>query len=1125
MNVVRSCMISQISVLMQSRMSLRTVVTRKCTYILGLALLCLCVHYIISIAICIDSTMCYLKYTGTELHDLRPTQKAQLLNTVYKNIHDLGCAKRIRGTSAGIRKKQLISVHTGQGYLQPPKHGQMGINVDNLHVIDHPQHIQVNITSRKYEPKKGGVSLDNLNCIVEPSADPVPVKFGCVNARSVRNKSLELCEYIKDQNLDILAITETWLFSHDLAIIRKLTPNGYNLKHEPRNDRQGGGVAIIYREGIKCEGRPSIQPTTFEHMVYKFTSHVKSMTLAVLYRPTHSEKNNKPMSLFFDELTDLLENLSTSVDELLVVGDFNIHVDNKLNRDAIHLLDLLDSFNLIQHVNEPTHKDGHTLDLIITRPGNFITNLTVDSLISDHFSVLCHLPLPRPPQEKKEFSYRKYSSIDMVSFQSDLVKAVEETVLIENVDSLVSEFSDKIKTIVNNHAPLLKKSVIVRPNCPWMTEDIRSEKQIKRQTERKWRSSKTGSNLKAYQDQKNKVNCLLQDAHTQYFSEIVVKNSSNPRGLFKVVNSLMGKKTDNPLPPHTSPTDLANDFASFFDEKIVKIQMHLDNQTVTSQKDTSPVDHSLVCQFNEFLPLTEEEVCNLIAKAPNKTCELDPIATGLLKECKNELSPIIMRIINMSFDSASFPTQYKLAFLLPLLKKLGLDLIKNNFRPVSNLEFLSKLTERAAASQFLSHVKINKLQEPFQSAYCEGRSTETALVRVKNDHLLALDGQQIVMQILLDLSAAFDTINHSQLLQRLDSRFGVTGKALRWFESYLTGRSQIVRIGDSSSRPVPLSCGVPQGSVLGPLLFTCYVSPLSDVIREHGLSYHVYADDTQLYLSFRPSGNAHELALEKLEACIKDVSDWMVANRLKLNGDKTEFLLLGTARQLSKIPPLHINVGSSLIAPSDKVRNLGCIFDTHMSMKLHVNAICKSAYHFLHNIRMIRKYLTVEATKTAVQAFVISRLDCNNALLFGLPCYLVKRLQRVQNMAARLITNTRKYDHITPVLLELHWLPISCRISFKMLVLVYKSVHGLAPEYLSSLLKPYKPVRSLRSATNNNHLLVEPSARLVSYGDCAFSVAGPVLWNRLPDKLRTCNSVKSFKAELKTYMFKQHFNV
>ena len=501
--------------------------------------------------------------------------------------------------------------------------------------------------------------------------------------------------------------------------------------------------------------------------------------------------------------------------------------------------------------------------------------------------------------------------------------------------------------------------------------------------------------------------------------------------------------------------------------------------------------------------------------------------TPLVVECLDALLPAITRMINLSLQGGTFPDNWKLADVKPRLKKTGVDALFTNLRPISNLSFASKLTEKAVFAQIHKHLTTNKLYPKAQSAYREFHSTETALLRVKNDILLNMNQQRVTLLVLLDLSAAFDTVDHTILLNRLSRDFGITGHVYSWFESYLHNRFQSVSINSGISDKLHIKYGVPQGSCLGPLLFVLYGSKLFKIIEQHLPDVHTYADDTQLYLSFNADSSVEQsAALLAMQSCIADIRKWMLQDRLKLNDDKTEFIIIGTRQQLVKVNIDSLQVGESSTAPSNRVKNLGCWFDGQLKMDTHINSICKTAFYHLYNIRRIRKFLNSECTKILVNAFVTSRLDFCNSLLYGLPNNQLHKLQRVQNAAARLICNVGRFDHITPSLYRLHWLPINYRIKFKILLFVYKALNGIAPSYISDLLE-LKPASRYNLRSSIDTLLLKHSnfKSLSTLGDRSFKCAGPKLWNELPKDIRNATTVQIFKRLLKTYLFKKAFNV
>ncbi len=390
----------------------------------------------------------------------------------------------------------------------------------------------------------------------------------------------------------------------------------------------------------------------------------------------------------------------------------------------------------------------------------------------------------------------------------------------------------------------------------------------------------------------------------------------------------------------------------------------------------------------------------------------------------------------------------------------------------------------------------NKLDAK-QSGFRSGHLTETALLSVTEALRIAKADSKSSVLILLDLSAAFETVNHQILLSTLSS-LDITGIPLRSFESYLTGRSFKVAWGGEVSKAHQLVTGVPQGSVLGPLLFSTYTTSLGPIIQAHGFSYNFHADDTQLYLSFRPD-DPTEAA--RISGCLADISAWMKEHHLQLNLAKTELLVLPATPTLQH--DFTIQLGSSTITPSASVRNLGVIFDDQLTFKEHIAKTARSCRFALHNIRKIRPFLTEHAAQLLVQVLVISRLDYCSALLAGLPSNTIKPLQMIQNAA-----------HVTPLFVCLHWLPVAARIKFKTLMIAYRTTTGSAPTYFHSLLQIYIPSRSLRSA--NERRLVVPSQRSSKSLSRTFSFTIPGWWNDLPTPIRNAGSLSIFKQQLET---------
>ena len=355
-----------------------------------------------------------------------------------------------------------------------------------------------------------------------------------------------------------------------------------------------------------------------------------------------------------------------------------------------------------------------------------------------------------------------------------------------------------------------------------------------------------------------------------YNSKISSANCS--KELYKITNNILARTKQVHLPTTYPLSSLPELFSNYFSDKIMKIRNELDSQAVSALP--AQADSFSGITLSTFEPVTEAMVKLVITKSAPKTCSLDPIPTPLLLEILDCLLPSLTALINSSLSSGLFPQAFKSAVIFPLLKKPSLDPNElKNFRPISNLPFISKIIEKLVLVQISRHLSANNLLNQFQSAYRPGHSTETALLKIVNDLLLSLDDGNISLLASLDLSAAFDTIDHAILLHRLQHDFGLSGTVLDWFSSYLSGRIQSVSVHSHTSVPASVSCGVPQGSVLGPILFVLYTTPLSAVIERHSILHHSYADDSQLQNSATPD-RLPDL-IDSMRLCIDDIKGWM----------------------------------------------------------------------------------------------------------------------------------------------------------------------------------------------------------------------------------------------------------
>ena len=792
----------------------------------------------------------------------------------------------------------------------------------------------------------------------------------------------------------------------------------------------------------------------------------------------------------------------------------------KATPDSLKFCDLLTSLNLKQHVRESTHEKGHTLDLVITRANeDLISSISTNQLLpSDHAEIIMELCVNKPSNLKSTVRKRPISSIDIDEFRTKLepLRNVDE---FDDVNELLNLYESVVTNALDKLAPVQSKLVIDRPRAPWYSEELSETRKQLRAAERKWQSSKLEIDRQIFRSARQEYTTLVDSARRLYHQNRI--DTADSGQLFRIVDELVGqsKITKSKLPTNIPSDELPDKFCTFFKEKIDKLRSKITPELL-------PEEQSFENKLCKFEPISLEEIKKTVLDCTKKSCTLDTLPVGLIRSCLDDIAPFLLKLFNVSFETGTVPDGFKHATVRPLIKKPNADPdILNNYRPVSNVPCLFKSIEKLAASRLHDHLSSFSLYAKCQSAYRKHHSVETALLKVHTDIVTAIDQKKHVILVLLDLSAAFDTLDHKILIERLESRFGVSGIMLNWFRSYLENRTQSVSINGFNSEKSELECGVPQGTVLGPTLFTLYTAPLEDILVKHGCDFMLFADDTQLYITCKNPSTVKDA----IELCIDDIRKWMRDNLLMLNDSKTEVIYFSSRYCNSKCSPSleSLRIGDSTIETSHTVRNLGVMFDENLTLSSHIKSICKSASFALYKIGKIRRMLDQNTTEKLVHAFVTSRLDSCNSLLLGVSDSEIEKLQLLQNSAARMITGAKKFDHITPVLYSLHWLPIPKRIEFKVLLTVFKIIHGLAPSYLTDLIQPFTSRRALRSS----HELFKldeargrkPSEGTVYYSNRNFKYAAPKLWNLLPDSVKCAPNVEIFKRRLKTHLFTVYY--
>ena len=858
------------------------------------------------------------------------------------------------------------------------------------------------------------------------------------------------------------------------------------------------------------------------------------LRLCCIYRSSTSKRSN--ITDFCKEFEEYLNHLAHLPGKLIITGDFNVHVENPQDSDARKFVTILSNYDLHQHVTSATHISGGFLDLVLTR-SNVCDSLNIDNLTitetatsSDHFLVdfSCSFAHQNKSQRVTMVN-RKIKDIVISKFKEDILASpINDPSKFQNCDTAVELYNNELKRLLDCHAPQIEYQV--NPDqSKWIDSTCQNARRARRKAERTHRRLQTNESKIAFGFASKQAEAILNARRNSFYKNQLEAFQGDKKGTYRIVNKLMDRDLSKNIIPHIKPDDVtADEFKTFFKEKVETIYTEIESNIPCSPK-TDKIPDFACTPWSKFVPINQQHLKDTICEINKKDCEEDPIPLKILLQCLDELEPIITFIVNDSLSSGIFPSSLKNALVRPTIKDMKGDINSyKNYRPISNLPFLSKILEKSVYKQLTPHLHQHQLHANHQSGYRPNHSCETATLTIYNDLLCISDLKNKVILLLLDLSAAFDTVNHKLLLNKLYKKFGISGSVLDWFKSYLGERSFTVVINRSRSSKCFLRIGVPQGSILGPILFILYTKELESIAKKHGFNIHLYADDSQMYIEFNPLFQDISSIETRIIDGVNEIKDWMALNKLKINPDKTEALVIQTKNNLHpwSLDKIQLERNDEPIVPSLMVENLGIMFDEYLTFEEQIDSVVKVCNSHLRNLYVIASKLSYELKRQLIHCLIFSKLDYCNGLFYGLPDNLIKKLQKVQNSCARLLFGRKlinKWDNVSPFLKKAHFLPIKQRIKFKIALHVFKCINNIAPEYLKECISiKDQPTKTLRS--EDDYFLINfPAVPNYKRTERSFSHCAPVIWNILPYNVRTCTNLNKFKQKLKTYLFNEAF--
>ena len=944
------------------------------------------------------------------------------------------------------------------------------------------------------------------------------VRISHLNIRSLkcREHYLLLKDFIASKDIDIFTLSETWL--NENVLDYEIQIPGFNIHRLDRSHKPGGGVCVYVKEQFKVQSLADLSgifPSGLHQLWLKIQiRNLRSFLVCTVYRPPHSS-----LSLTFEEeLNNSLISALSHNKPVFILGDLNCNLLNPTDSGSTALKAFCSLFNLTQLISKPTRVTQSTkslLDVLITSNDQLVIKSGVfQSSISDHDVVYANLRLKNNRRKPIYITSRSFKNYNRTVFQESLSFVPWSTVLsiFEDLDDKLFAFDCLFNDVLDDFAPIKTFKSRGRSN-PFITPEIKSLMK----TRDYWRAlaRKTDDLLawSAYKNFKKEVKREIKIAEMEFVQEQIKNNLNNSNCLWKTIRMCIPSKSCSQHKSFSKDDKaVANEFNQFFsnvgqnaNKSIQSLIFKADDFNPT---EFVPLNHPISEQFH-FRTVTANEVQAILMSIPsNKSPGHDKIPIKVYKDCLSSILPSITDLINTSLSSSVFPTAWKIAEVVPIPKTDDYELANNN-RPISLLPVLSKVCERVVHKQVDSYLIFKDRLASTQSGNKRHHSTETSIIHSNDFILNAMDNKKLTASVFLDMSKAFDSLNHDLLIKKL-RHIGLSSQVILWFQSYLSFRYQRVRINSSLSDLLPVSTGVPQGSILGPLLFSVYVNDLPLSLKKCEVD--SYVDDTKMYLSFNVKDK--DISITDLQQDLTSIRNWCFNNSLLINPDKTKLIVFGTKQMLSRLDDFKLSLLGKELTPCDSVRDLGVYVDSQLSYDKHVSKTVSSCVSRLCQINRVKHVFDKRTLKLVINALVFSRLFYCSSVWSNTAKKNVDKLQLVQNFAARIVANKRKYEHVTPILRSLNWLPVRDQLYFRDAVLAFKCMSGLAPVYLSDKLITRSTVSKRELETRNSQMLNIPLFRTAT-GQKTFYYRTVNIWNNLNNDIKLCIDVNSFRNKLR----------